>query len=86
MKKTLILTAMMAMAIGTNAAKVTPKQAVAPEPQPTWTEWNDQQVNQVNRYRLHTNFFAYESEAVAKAGDMTRSANFLSLHGAWKFK
>lgn len=86
MKKTLILTAMMAMAIGTNAAKVNPKQAVAPEPQPTWTEWNDQQVNQVNRYRLHTNFFAYESEAVAKAGDMTRSANFLSLHGAWKFK
>lgn len=29
--------------------------------QPTFTEWHDLQVNEVNRYLLHTNFFTYES-------------------------
>lgn len=52
---------------------------------PTWTEWHDQQVNEVNRYRLHTNFFAYANEAEAKGGDLEKSANYLSLEGAWKF-
>ena len=52
---------------------------------PTFTEWHDLQVNEVNRLKLHTNYFAYENEAAAKAGNMAKSANFLSLHGAWKF-
>ena len=53
---------------------------------PTFTEWNDQQVNEVNRFKLHTHFFAYENVDKALKGDMTLSSNFLSLHGDWKFK
>ncbi|MDY3670717.1 MAG: glycoside hydrolase family 2 TIM barrel-domain containing protein, partial [Prevotella sp.] len=33
----------------------------------------------------HTNYFAYENETLALAGQMDKSANFISLHGAWKF-
>lgn len=53
--------------------------------QPTFTEWQDQQVNQLNRFPLHANFFAYESNAAALAGKMGESSNYLSLHGDWKF-
>lgn len=53
---------------------------------PTMTEWQDMEVNSVNRYRLHTNFFAYESRDKALNGDMRKSANYLSLDGQWKFK
>ena len=52
---------------------------------PAWTEWQDQQVNEVNRFPLHTDFFAYESEAGALKGAKTQSSNFLSLDGVWKF-
>ena len=52
---------------------------------PTWTEWKDMQVNEVNRYPIHTNFFAFESLEKAMAGDKTTSANYLSLKGQWKF-
>lgn len=61
------------------------QEVVAPQA-PTWTEWHDQQVNEVNRYKLHTNFFAYADEAEAKAGNLEKSARYLSLEGAWKFK
>lgn len=53
---------------------------------PSFTEWHDLQVNQVNRFGLHTNFFAYESLQMALKGDKTSSANFLSIDGNWKFK
>ncbi len=53
--------------------------------QPTMTEWHDLQVNEVNRYALHTDFFSYESESLALAGDKTKSANYLSLDGTWRF-
>ena len=53
--------------------------------QPTFTEWHDQQVNEVNRFPLHTNFFTYENNDAALKGDMKASANFLSLDGNWKF-
>lgn len=52
---------------------------------PTFTEWHDMQVNQINRFPLHTNYFAYESEDLALKGDIAESKNFLSLHGLWKF-
>lgn len=52
---------------------------------PTMTEWHDLEVNSVNRYRLHTNFFAYESRDKALDGDMRMSDNYLSLDGQWKF-
>lgn len=53
---------------------------------PTWTEWQDQQVNQVNRFPLHTSFFAYESMDKALKENKMQSENFLSLEGIWKFK
>lgn len=53
--------------------------------QPSMTEWHDLQVNEVNRYAPHTDFFGYESEALALAGDKTKSANYLSLDGPWRF-
>lgn len=52
---------------------------------PSMTEWHDMSVNAVNRYRLHTNFFAYESKDKALQGDMQKSDNYLSLDGTWKF-
>ena len=80
MRKSLIITAMAAMALSVSAAKV--KKAAAPvELMPTWTEWHDLQVNEVNRYGLRTNFFAYENMQVALAGNMAQSANYLSLEG-----
>lgn len=51
----------------------------------TFTEWHDLQVNSVNRMPVHTSFFAYENEAAALKGDKTASANYMSLHGNWKF-
>ncbi len=53
--------------------------------QPTFTEWHDMSVNEVNRLPLHTSFFAYESRAKATAGDKTQSDRYLPLDGAWKF-
>ena len=54
--------------------------------QPTFTEWHDLQINEVNRYPMHTHFFTYESDAKALKGDMSASSNYLSLQGDWKFK
>ena len=52
----------------------------------TFTEWQDMQVNSVNRMTTRTSFFPFESEALACKGDPTQSANFLSLHGKWAFR
>lgn len=83
MNKTIILSVMMLMALGARAAqKPTTAKGVV---EPTWTEWHDQQVNEVNRFPMHTSFFAYENGQKALAGDITRSANYLSLEGPWKF-
>ena len=83
MNKTIILSAIMLMAVGAQAAqKSTMAKGVE---EPTWTEWHDQQVNEVNRFPMHTSFFAYENNQQALAGDITRSANYLSLEGPWKF-
>lgn len=51
----------------------------------TFTEWHDLQINEVNRYPMHTNFFPYENVGDAMQGDKTKAANFLSLDGQWKF-
>lgn len=81
MKKLFLLSAISLLGFSAHAASGQPQA----ETSPTWTEWHDQQVNEVNRYKLHTNFFAYENEALAKQGDLTKSANYLSLEGPWKF-
>ena len=48
-------------------------------------EWQDPQVNAVNRLPMHTNFFAYENDRAASRGVMEQSANYMTLNGPWKF-
>ena len=60
--------------------------AVADEVTPTYTEWQDQEVNEVNRFPVHATFFAYETKSKALQGEMEHSTNYLSLEGPWKFK
>ena len=59
---------------------------VALAQQPTFTEWHDMEVNEVNRFKLHTNFFGYNSTNKKQKGNMCQSTNYLSLEGNWKFK
>ena len=84
MNKKLFFTTMLTLAMGMGVS--VQSQAAAGNQQPTWTEWHDQQVNEVNRYKTHTDFFPYENVALAMEADKTKSANYLSLHGDWKFK
>lgn len=60
------------------------------KPNVTFTEWHDLQVNEVNRLPMHTDFFPYDgSEATLAYGDWTaktKSKNYLSLDGIWKFR
>ena len=57
--------------------------------QPTFTEWHDLQVNEINRLPLHTLHFAYDPNDFAGTGaeylDKKKSMNYLSLDGIWKF-
>ena len=57
----------------------------AQKPEATFTEWHDLQVNDVNRFPMHTHFLAFEDEALAMKGDIAKSTRFVSLHGTWKF-
>lgn len=59
--------------------------SAAVDQSPTFTEWHDMQVNEVNRLKLHTAFFAYENDEKAIVGKKENSANYLSLNGDWKF-
>lgn len=79
--KHLLMAALLGCTVSASAAE----EKAAEKLVPTFTEWHDLQVNEVNRLKLHTNYFAYENEALALAGQMDKSANFISLHGAWKF-
>ncbi len=51
----------------------------------TCTEWQDPEVNAVNRLPMRASFFAYENPAAAAAGDKTASERFLTLDGTWRF-
>ena len=57
--------------------------------QPTFTEWHDLQVNEINRLPLHTMHFAYDPNDFHGTGaeylDKKKSMNYLSLEGTWKF-
>lgn len=48
-------------------------------------EWQDSDVNAINRLPMHTNFFAFESEEAALDGCREASDNYMSLNGLWKF-
>ena len=72
-----------------------PKAAIKPSvktvaiQQPTFTEWHDLQVNEINRLPLHTLHFAYDPNDFPGTGaeylDKKKSMNYLSLDGTWKF-
>ena len=51
----------------------------------TFTEWQDEKVNSINRAPMHAHYFAYESSEAAAAGVPENSANYLTLNGIWKF-
>lgn len=55
--------------------------------EPTFSEWHDLQVNAVNRFATHTDFFAFAPFENLRGTkfDMKKSANYLSLDGDWKF-
>ena len=48
----------------------------------SFTEWQDPAVNSVNRLTIHSHYFAY---APGEAAIPEESANFMTLHGLWKF-
>ena len=49
-------------------------------------EWRNPQVNQQNREPRHANFFAFENEELAKAGQKAASSRYLSMEGLWRFQ
>jgi beta-galactosidase len=51
----------------------------------TFREWQDPEVNEVNRAPMHTHYFAYETEAAARKGLAEESSNYLTMNGPWKF-
>lgn len=51
----------------------------------SFTEWQNPEVNAVNRAPMHTNYFAYESVDAAARGAKEQSSNYMTLNGTWKF-
>ena len=91
MKKTFFLAASALMLSAASPAAVkktaTKQQQPAPTPGIELIDkcWHDLQINEINRFPMHTDFFVYDFAEEALAGDITKSRNFLSLHGDWKF-
>ena len=95
MNKRLFVTLSMAglamVAFGARKPKVAKKSSVKTVAiqQPTFTEWHDLQVNEINRLPLHTMHFAYDPNDFPGTGaeylDKKKSMNYLSLDGTWKF-
>lgn len=56
--------------------------AVMPQ---TFMEWQDLDINQVNRLPMHVPLFPYQTEAEAMDGVREKSPNFMSLDGVWNF-
>ncbi|MDR1526858.1 MAG: beta-galactosidase, partial [Dysgonamonadaceae bacterium] len=56
-------------------------QTVAAQP---FAEWQNPELNAVNRAPMHAGFFACESEEAA-GKEKEQSANFMTLNGTWKF-
>lgn len=52
----------------------------------TFREWQDPEINAVNRASMHTHFFAYESTEAATEAAKEKSVNYMTLNGIWKFR
>ena len=61
-------------------------QAGWADEKPTYTEWHDMSVNEINRLPVHASFFAYESDQLAMKGDKKQSGRYLSIDGDWRFR
>ena len=48
-------------------------------------EWRNAAVNQQNREPRRANFFAFETEDLAKAGEKAASSRYFSMEGMWRF-
>ena len=57
-------------------------QMVMPQ---SFQEWQDPNINEINRAQMHANFFAYENIEVANKAVKEKSENFMTLNGTWKF-
>ena len=77
LKNFLISTAMLLSAVSATAGNATPRLN-APE-------WRNPLVNHQNREARHANFFAFESEDAARAGEKGASSRYLSMEGMWRF-
>lgn len=51
----------------------------------SFEEWQDQNVNEVNRLPMHASFFPYATKEGALANNPKNQENYLSLNGDWKF-
>lgn len=51
----------------------------------TFKEWQDPELNAVNRIAMRTDYFAYESKDAALYGCKEKSVNYMTLNGLWKF-
>ena len=71
MKKTLLTLLLGGLAAGLHAQ--------------SFTEWQNPEVNAVNRLPMRATCFAYESADAAAAGDKSASERFLTLDGEWRF-
>lgn len=71
MKKHLMTGLLVALALTANAQ--------------SFKEWQDPEINAVNRATMHTNYFAYESVDAASRGAKEQSSYFMTLNGTWKF-
>lgn len=74
--KKILSLVLLALSITAGAA---PKQQAKPY-------WLDANVNRVNTEQARASFFAYENKDLARTGDKTRSENYLSMEGQWRFK
>ncbi|APZ46975.1 hypothetical protein BW723_12075 [Polaribacter reichenbachii] len=48
-------------------------------------DWENPNVNQINRLPSKATFYSYETEKLAKSDNREASENFLSLNGDWNF-
>ena len=71
MKNLLLLSTMCACALSVSAQ--------------SFKEWQDPNVNAINRAPMHTSFFAYEDVETADRGVKEESDNYMTLNGKWKF-
>ncbi|MCQ7926331.1 hypothetical protein NP234_24420, partial [Salmonella enterica] len=89
-KHTLLAAALALLAAApAQAQKNKAAKALSPK-QPTFTEWHDLAVNDINRLPLHTDFFPFrpgeiDANSFDPVSSRVNSANYLSLAGDWKF-